>query len=112
METLRDVARELSREMALHLAMEEELLVPVLAAIDAWGGVRVRHMQEEHERQLVELRRLSDAARGPYVDRRDLARDVRRFVVDLYRDMRQEERDLLHPDLLRDDPLSIDQTDG
>jgi iron-sulfur cluster repair protein YtfE (RIC family) len=103
-------ARLLARELALHLATEEEILVPILFRIDAWGPVRVAQMHAEHTRQLEELRRLAEETNGTSPAR--IAMDVRRFVGDLMHDMRREEHDMLHPDLLRDDIVSIDQSDG
>jgi hypothetical protein len=43
---------------------------------------------------------------------RALARATRRLVANLREDMDEEERDLLRSDLLRDDAIVIDQSDG
>lgn len=109
--SLRARARLMTRELALHLATEEEILVPVLQRVDSWGPVRVEQMHVEHTRQLAELRRIADETAAP-VPAEQIASDVRRFAAELLHDMRREEHDMLHPDLLRDDIVSIEQSDG
>lgn len=108
---LRARARLLARELALHIAMEEEILAPLLARIDAWGALRVEQMHADHDHQLEDLRRFADETQSEGSPAR-LAAEVRRFVTELFHDMRREEHDLLHPDLLRDDVVSIDQCSG
>lgn len=110
--SLRARARLMTRELALHLATEEEILVPVLQRVDSWGPVRVAQMHVEHSRQLAELRRIAEETSAPPVSAEQIASDVRRFAAELLHDMRREEHDMLHPDLLRDDIVSIDQSDG
>lgn len=93
-----------------HIAHEEAILRPVLADIDNWGPVRIELMDAEHVEQrerVAELSRLSpDEEPGVYVRR------VREFVADLRADMDAEERECLSPNVLRDDPISIDEFGG
>lgn len=114
-----DLLMELRRqtvdlELALlaHLAFEEKHLLPRLAGIDAWGGVRAEAMCTDHARQRQVLSEAGDnatsAAHGPEA----LGKMVRALVADLLVDMEREEKDLLSPDLLRDDVVVIDQADG
>jgi iron-sulfur cluster repair protein YtfE (RIC family) len=101
----------LVRSLAKHLEMEDRVLVPTLREIDAWGAVRAENIAAEHERQRAELIEL--ATLGHDADNaRLLAATLSSFVQALVFDMEGEERDLLHPDLLRDDAVVIDQTDG
>jgi iron-sulfur cluster repair protein YtfE (RIC family) len=109
---LRDQARSLAHDMALHIAAEEETLAVVLLGIDAWGPVRVAQMHADHTEQLAALRRIADEAGETPTSPDVLAVDVRRLVSDIRHDMLREEDDLLHPDLLRDDVVDIDQSDG
>lgn len=89
-----------------HLAHEDEVLEPVLRTIDAWGPERARRLRDEHLQQrarLAQLRR--DVATAPALA---LAREVQPFLEELLVDMAGEERDVLDPDLLRDDTVSVE----
>jgi iron-sulfur cluster repair protein YtfE (RIC family) len=105
-------ARGLSARLAEHVDLEDALLAPTLRAADAWGDQRASALIEHHRDQrrdiaalLVALTELSthhDAWTGV-----ELLCTVRAFAADLERDMRHEECELLDPDLLRDDVVSI-----
>lgn len=89
-----------------HLELEDEVLEPVLRAVDAWGPERARRLRDEHaaqRRRLAQLRR--DVATAPALA---LAREVQPFLETLLADMAAEERDVLDPDLLRDDTISVE----
>ncbi len=89
-----------------HLAFEDEVLEPVLRRIDAWGAERARRLREEHAEQRMRLRQLRrDVATAPALA---LAREVQPFLETLLTDMAAEERDVLDPDLLRDDAVSVE----
>lgn len=103
---------ELEGSFEDHLRTEERLLLPLLVRIDAWGPVRVAEIEEEHARQRQVLSRAGDRATNAAITPRDLALLIRDLVRDLMLDMKHEETDMLHPDLLRDDVVTIDQSDG
>jgi hypothetical protein len=89
-----------------HIALENEVLVPLLREPDfAWGELRAQGIFEEHERHLVALDALAEHA-----TRRDLAA-VLAALPPLARalrdDMREEEATVLHPDLLKDDAVVV-----
>ncbi|MCS6911732.1 MAG: hemerythrin domain-containing protein [Myxococcales bacterium] len=109
---LRRQTVDLELTLLAHLAFEEKHLLPRLVGIDAWGGVRAAAMQADHARQRQVLSEAGDnatsAAQGPEA----LGKMVRALVADLLADMDREEKDLLSPDLLRDDIVVIDQSDG
>ena len=95
-------------ELRVHLAAEEELLGPILERLDAWGPVRLDLLRSEHAHQRAVLHALHvDRKLGP----RELAKRARSLVGDVLLDMEAEERDLLSENLLRDDPIVLDQSD-
>jgi Hemerythrin HHE cation binding domain len=93
-----------------HIAMEDRLLVPTLRQVDSWGPARAEHVAEEHEKQRGQLTALRDLAKHGPGD--EAARATLALIGELITDMDGEEKDLLHPDLLRDDVIAIDQSDG
>lgn len=110
-----DVLRRRLRE---HLALEDDILVPVLSRADFWGPDRMARLRTEHAQHQAALdglaRRWSDlpaGARGR-VGAAELVRELRRIALDLGADMDAEENSLLHPSLLEDDVISVDQSDG
>ena len=108
---LPDVAglvHEIRRRFRAHLAFEEHVLVPVLSSADLWGPERVRNLTEEHTRQRQQLDALLEGIAHGW-DRERLSQALRTLATDLLRDMEEEERDYLGPDLLHDDPIVVDQ---
>jgi hypothetical protein len=95
-----------------HLRFEERHLVPLLPTLDAWGPARLGHLHAEHARQREQLGTFVTVCRGAECLDRGFPELVAMMVVDLLEDMAIEEEVLLHPDLLRDDIIAIDQTDG
>src|SRR3954469_1846554 len=89
--TLARVAREMELRFLVHLAFEENVLVPVLTKADAWGPERVRALQEEHERQRSEMRTLIEGIESGWTPD-VLAVTLRSLATDLLLDMEQEER--------------------
>lgn len=109
---LRRQAVELELVFLAHLETEEALLLPTLETLDAWGHVRTGHIREEHARQREVLQSAGDDATSAAVSPQALAATMRSLVDDILEDMKGEERDMLYPDLLRDDPVVFDQSDG
>jgi hypothetical protein len=102
------LAYEMRRRVRAHLAFEERLLIPVLSCADSWGPERARNLVEEHTRQREQL---DDLLRGVEEgwDRARLASALGSLAAEFLRDMQEEERDYLHPDILRDDVIVVDQ---
>lgn len=98
---------ELFRE---HLEMEDALLVPTLRNIDAWGQIRAERVAREHEWQRAALERLEQAAKREATA--DVARAVESLGKELLADMKDEDETILSPNLLKDDPITVDQADG
>jgi len=100
---LRETVIEFVHVMLGHLELEEEILLPVLVKVDAWGPARVERMQEEHATQRVQLVAMIAEAKDVTYVLTALARDVRQLARDLREDMRHEEADLLKPVLRAED---------
>ncbi len=107
---LREVTLALDQKAQEHAEIEAAELGPVLAHIDAWGEPRRQELQRTHANELhqgraaVEATEVADAGR--------LAEAVRDAAEKILALLQKEEGELLHPDVLRDDNISIEQTDG
>ena len=97
--------------MIAHLAFEESVLLPLLRDDLPLGPQRAERLLDEHARQRTMLDAiLEDAQFQP--DLAPLAVKLA-FLSDwLYADMLEEERSLLHPDVIRDDAGAIGQSCG
>lgn len=107
---LRHLVTQVGTTLERHLAVEESLILPLLEDDLPVGPQRARMMREEHRRQREEIADLLAGIEGLEVKRigerlEDLARA---FLVD----MEHEERELLRPDVVRDDLVVIDQSCG
>lgn len=101
--------------VAAHMDLEDRLLRPTLRDIDAWGEARVARMDKDHLQQRLTIRQLNRAVTecgGADIEVGFLARVARRFIGELRQDMLDEERDLLSPELFREDLVAIDQDAG
>jgi hypothetical protein len=106
---------DLSDELARHNREEERLLSAVVPALDAWGAVRKQLMDEHHARQhaaqLSALRILAE--HKPFATSlADSIALVRRGLGEILDHMDREERELLNPDVLRDDVYAVDMNAG
>jgi len=105
-------ARGLSARLGEHVDLEDALLAPTLRSADAWGDQRASALIAHHADQRRDIAALL-AALTDLTPRHDawtaveLVCTVRDFAAELERDMRHEESELLDPDLLRDDVISI-----
>jgi len=105
--SLREKVSQLCALLERHLAVEEATLLPAIHDVDAWGPVRADHLRREHQAQRAALARLDwICTRATVVE---LARTAQSFGRSLLEDMRVEEQELLNPNLLRDDLVSVDQ---
>jgi hypothetical protein len=111
-EHLRAETLRLATQFEEHLRFEERHLVPLLPSLDAWGPARLGHLHAEHARQREQIGVFVQACRGEGCLDRAFPELVGLLVLELLEDMAIEEELLLHPDLLRDDIVAIDQTDG
>lgn len=107
-----ELSGRLFDELADQLDVEEQLLVPLLREMDAWGEVRIDELARLHDQAWQELKALRERAADDGMTARGLADELARLARALRRDLLVEERDLLAPDVLRDDVLGIDVEDG
>ncbi len=110
---LRSRALELVSTFFAHLDLEERVLVPVLSGIDAWGPVRVERLLADHVQQRQRMQEVrTRCGEAEVVDDGALARALLQLALELAEDMAWEEREMLHPDLLRDDIIEVKQFGG
>jgi iron-sulfur cluster repair protein YtfE (RIC family) len=107
---LRAKTLELYSRLHAHMCMEDSLLYPAICDADAWGHVRGARMREDHMRQRAELSLLVNVKWS--ADIAELVRAIQRLANDVREDMCKEEEELLSPELLRDDVISIAQNSG
>lgn len=107
---LRERCRELYQTLLRHIELENAILAPALHETDAFGPVRARELLREHRRQrevLLDALDSNDARSAA-----ELARSICSLIAELVADMAHEERALLHPDLLKDDLVTVDGHSG
>ncbi len=109
---LRERVEQLARAVEAHERLEDELLGPALEESTNWRKVCIADMHRYHETQRREVATTLQVLRNPEADAARLARAVGRLVRVLRADLECEERDLLAPALLRDDPLMTDNVSG
>lgn len=97
--------------MDVHLTFEEAVLLPLFRDDLPVGPQRADLIVDEHHRQRAMLAALhKEACQHPELP--TLAVKLAAMASWLLADMAEEERALLNPDALRDDPVVIDQTCG
>jgi iron-sulfur cluster repair protein YtfE (RIC family) len=109
-QSLRAAVESLRHELEDHLVIEEALLVPVLAHIDAWGPQRLAQMNSEHthHRALLAAMRTDRNPLEPHA----LARTATTLAGDVLAEMQEEERDILAAGVLHDDVANLDASDA
>jgi hypothetical protein len=95
------LAHDVSRRFRTHLSFEERSLVPILAAEEVWGQERAAALLEEHARQRGELDTIVEGIETGW-DLERVAFTLRSLVVDLLRDMEEEEEGTLRHHLLNE----------
>ena len=97
--------------LEIHLRFEEKVLIDIFNDDLPLGPLRAARLREEHARQRVTLANIHEEAKvGPRVPM--LAAKLAFLASWLLDDMDEEERNLLTPDSVRDDVVSVDQSDG
>lgn len=92
--------------LAAHNRHEEALLRDELRKIDAWGPQREALMDEDHEAEHRDVVRSVTESLWLH-DHEEVARRVQAMIRRVLEHLRREEKEILHPDLLRDDVVSI-----
>lgn len=96
---LRRATGELYAALASHLDYEDHHLLPIVRAVDPWGDSRATRIEHEHAQQRELLDWLMHEL-GSGIAPQALAEHVHDFAAGLSYDMRREEQEILHPDLL------------
>jgi len=109
---LRARAHEMEQVLDELLEEERRMLQPELLQVDAWGEVRAQQLDLSHRQRRALLASTRQAADSGVVGPRQLAERLLHTVEAIREDMRQEERQFLSPDLLRDDLVVAAQSDG
>jgi iron-sulfur cluster repair protein YtfE (RIC family) len=98
-------ATRFNAEFLAHLKLEEGILRPVLMEIDAWGPVRVERIDKKHTEQrarILEIQAIIIQAQWS-----ELHTELHSFIQELTEDMAAEEKEMLSPDVLRDDVIAV-----
>jgi hemerythrin-like domain-containing protein len=98
-------ARALKDFFLRHLALEERILRPLLLTVDAWGECRTDSMDKEHHLQRQMFEEFDQLVSTWPKDRVQAALGT--LIKNLRVDMQEEEKAALHPNLLRDDVVTI-----
>ena len=93
-----------------HIAHEDVVLRPLLANLDAWARERVDHMDQEHREQREKLQAL--ARLNPTADPAAFTARVHETLQWIRADMAGEEKELLTPEVMRDDIIVVDSFGG
>jgi hypothetical protein len=109
-EPLRSLVSLVRDVFVRHLADEEALIVPILEDDLPVGPQRVAALREEHHRQRAELDAL--CAWPEEASDVNLALRFDALAKLLLEDIAHEERALLIPEIIRDDHVIVDQSDG
>ncbi len=96
---------EFTQYFLSHVDQEERILLPVLKDIDAWGDVRVDRMKAEHVEQRAQVKSL--LARLKTEPSNEVKADIRAFFASLRKDIELEEAEHVHPDVMKDDPVTV-----
>jgi len=109
---LRELGESFLELLSAHMRWEDENLAPALRDADAWGEEREARLVVEHREQRAQMRQLLDRLHDSGCDAAEVAGELLGLVEWLRRDMEGEEQVTLDPDVLRDDVIAIDASDG
>lgn len=107
---LRDKSTEIYEILRDHIDLEDRILAPALRETPGFGELREQRLLEHHAEQRKAFETaIAELRIGP-PSPRSLARRIRELVADIRVDMAREDKDLLNPDLLKDDPINVSFT--
>jgi len=105
-EELRAGARGLYERLRAHIDLEDRILAPALRETAGFGEVREQQLLEHHRAQREELEAhlsaLGDLLGPALADR------LMVFIAEIRKDIESEDRDLLKPELLKDDLVQVE----
>lgn len=107
---LRDKATEIYEVLRDHIDLEDRILAPALRETPGFGELREQRLLEHHAEQRKRFEAaIAELRIGPPPPE-SLARRIRELVADVRVDMAHEDKDLLNPELLKDDPINVSFT--
>jgi hypothetical protein len=101
--SLVEEARALAEALRQHIDREDQLLLPTLRDIDAWGPERARRLSAWHLELRERIQALEQAFFAPHARAHVIA-----FVDQLEEDLAHEERAHLADEILRELPIRAD----
>jgi iron-sulfur cluster repair protein YtfE (RIC family) len=107
---LRQLALQLCDEMEAHVAFENQLLLPVIERVDAWGQARAHKLSQEHAQQLQLLQAYAGMLTNDEDTPQALSITVWSLVETIREDMSDEEAEVLNPDVLSDHLMECSET--
>jgi hypothetical protein len=105
-----DLTRALCDDLTKHIALEAKILLPALRSADAWGKIRGDTLIGRLRTRRQELKDLRTSCANAQSE--TLGDQLDRFIDDRRLDMANTERESLHPGVLRDDVLTVDNGGG
>jgi hypothetical protein len=103
---LRRAAGALGQVLEWHLSFEEHHLVPAVRESDGFGPVRAERLNEQHRCRRGSLEQLVREVVSS--DREEVVDCVRTFTSAIRTDLRYDQENFLHDEILRDDPMRVD----
>lgn len=110
-DALREALGALADATHAHNAHEEALLRGIIPTVDAWGPVRADVMYEQHRLEHKELHDAILRCREA-LEAEALCAEVDAMLAGLAAHMAREEEAFLGADVLRDDAVVVDTSDG
>lgn len=104
---LRSALLDVTEHLLTHMQTEDSILAPALLETDAWGPWRVSQMKAHHERDRERVEGLQRALQDDSVDANALVRAAVGLISELHTEMADEDKTLLHPDILKDDLITV-----
>lgn len=94
--------------LSAHLALEDQLLGPTLATIDAWGPEREKRLRAEHQSQREWIKSSRAWLETHDDDASDVTTHALVMIGRIEEDMAHEEVEVLDPQLLTDAVIHVD----
>jgi hemerythrin-like domain-containing protein len=95
-----------------HMTLEDRVLEPVLRHVDAWGEIRSQRFLKDHKSQRKTIADVRVWLNEKAIPENQRLQRFSRFLEAVLQDITDEERDVLKPELFRDDTIRIDAFGG
>jgi acetoin utilization protein AcuB len=105
---LASVVKPLLERVEAHLALEDRILAPALRETPGFGEIRVQKLLEHHDAQRAAIERAMKALMHPKLDEGEVTESVLTLIAEVRADIARENKELLGPNLLKDDPINVE----